>query len=154
MRVIATEGQTVDIPDDAVWVDGVALEEPYVYGKPTTPGTVFTPITIPAGQVWLMGDNRTNSGDSRFFGPQPVSRVRGRADLDVLAAKGVWRVGLEACGFDSGTPDIKFETQHLAPNKRIQLTARGSLTGTASARSCTRKCATQRAGGRAGGVAE
>ncbi|PKQ38698.1 MAG: signal peptidase I [Actinobacteria bacterium HGW-Actinobacteria-1] len=78
-RVIATEGQTVDIYDDAVWVDGVALDEPYVHGKPTLPGTVMTPITIPEGQVWLMGDNRTNSGDSRFFGPQPVSKVRGRA---------------------------------------------------------------------------
>lgn len=78
-RVIATEGQTVDIHDDAVWVDGVALDEPYVHGKPTLPGTVLTPITIPAGQVWLMGDNRTKSGDSRLFGPQPVSKVHGRA---------------------------------------------------------------------------
>jgi signal peptidase I len=78
-RVIATGGQTVDIVDDAVWVDGVALDEPYVHGKPTTPGTVFTPVTIPEGQVWLMGDNRTNSADSRFFGPQPVSVIRGRA---------------------------------------------------------------------------
>jgi signal peptidase I len=78
-RVIAVGGQTVDVHDGKVWVDGKALDEPYVHGKVTEPGTVPLPITIPAGDVWLMGDNRPNSGDSRFFGPQPVSSVDGRA---------------------------------------------------------------------------
>lgn len=78
-RVIATEGQSVDIRDGKVWVDGVALDEPYVHGKATARGTVGMPITIPVGQVWLMGDNRPGSGDSRSFGPQPISKVRGRA---------------------------------------------------------------------------
>ncbi len=78
-RVIATEGQTVEVKNNGVYVDGKRLDEPYVHGKPTTPGTVPTPITIPAGYVWLMGDNRPNSGDSRYFGPRPVDTVRGRA---------------------------------------------------------------------------
>lgn len=78
-RVIATEGQTVEVKENGVYVDGKRLDEPYVHGKPTTPGTVPTPITIPAGYVWLMGDNRPNSGDSRYFGPRPVDTVRGRA---------------------------------------------------------------------------
>lgn len=78
-RVIATEGQKVDIRDGAVFVDGEELQEPYVHGQKTLPGTVSTPITIPDGQVWLMGDNRNNSGDSRFFGPVTVSAVRARA---------------------------------------------------------------------------
>jgi len=78
-RVIATEGQTVDIRDNAVYVDGKRLQEPYTHGKPTTPGTVTTPLVVPAGRVWLMGDNRTNSADSRYFGSQPLSAVRGRA---------------------------------------------------------------------------
>lgn len=78
-RVIATAGQTVDIRDDVVYIDGEPLDEPYVHGKPTVPGTVPLPVTVPEGQVWLMGDNRPNSGDSRFFGPRPVSTVRGRA---------------------------------------------------------------------------
>ena len=78
-RVIATQGQTVDILDGKVWVDGNELDEPYVHGKVTAPGTIRTPITVPPGEVWLMGDNRPNSGDSRFFGPQPISHVRGRA---------------------------------------------------------------------------
>jgi len=78
-RVIATEGQTVEIRDNRVYVDGKALVEPYVNGKPTTPGTVATPLVVPSGKVWLMGDNRPNSGDSRYFGPRPVSSIHGRA---------------------------------------------------------------------------
>jgi len=78
-RVIATAGQTVDIRDDRVYVDGKLLQEPYTQGKPTKPGSVDLPIVVPNGQLWLMGDNRPNSGDSRYFGPRPVSRVHGRA---------------------------------------------------------------------------
>ncbi len=78
-RVIAVGGQTVDIKDGAVWVDGTKLDEPYVYGKPSEPGDVILPLTLPEGQVWLMGDNRTNSHDSRWFGPQPVSIIHGKA---------------------------------------------------------------------------
>jgi len=78
-RVIATEGQTVDVRDGSVFVDGEELVEPYTHGKPTDPGEVALPVTVPAGYVWLMGDNRPNSGDSRFFGPRPVETVKGRA---------------------------------------------------------------------------
>lgn len=78
-RVIAVGGQTVDIRGDAVFVDGKQLDEPYTHGKPSEPGSVALPVTLEEDEVWLMGDNRTNSGDSRFFGPRPVSTVHGRA---------------------------------------------------------------------------
>jgi signal peptidase I len=80
-RVIAVGGQELDIRDDGVYIDGKKLDEPYTYGKPTEPGDVVLPITIPEGEVWLMGDNRTNSHHARWFGPQPVSIIRGRAFL-------------------------------------------------------------------------
>lgn len=66
-RVIATQGQTVDIDFDAglVYVDGVALEEPYV-NAPTNEREDFTaPVTVPDGCVFVMGDNRNRSTDSR-----------------------------------------------------------------------------------------
>ncbi len=78
-RVIAVGGQTVDVKDGAVWVDGKRLVEPYTYGKPNELGTVPMPVKVPEGYVWLMGDNRTNSGDSRFFGPVPVAQIKGHA---------------------------------------------------------------------------
>jgi signal peptidase I len=77
-RVVATGGQTVDIRGGRVFVDGRLLDEPYVNAM-TEPGTVRMPVEVPLGEVWLMGDNRPESGDSRFFGPQPASVVHGRA---------------------------------------------------------------------------
>lgn len=78
-RVIATEGQTVDVRDGQVFVDGDAIDEPYTHGKRSDPQTVELPVTVAAGHVWLMGDNRPQSGDSRSFGEMPVEAVRGRA---------------------------------------------------------------------------
>ena len=78
-RVIAVGGQTVDVRDDGVWVDGVRLDEPYTHGQPSRPGTVALPVTLPADTIWVMGDNRTNSEDSRWFGPVPRSTVHAKA---------------------------------------------------------------------------
>lgn len=78
-RVIAVGGETIDVMDGAVYVDGERLEEPYTHGTNTEPGSVELPFTVPEDSVWLMGDNRPNSGDSRFFGPRPLDAVRGKA---------------------------------------------------------------------------
>lgn len=84
-RVIATEGQTVDLIDGVVYVDGVALDESYVQGSsyPLTNAIVSIsyPYTVPEGELWVMGDNRQHSSDSRYFGSIEVSSVIGKAVL-------------------------------------------------------------------------
>lgn len=78
-RVVAVGGQTVDLVDGKVVVDDVPLDEPYTYGKPSEPGPVAMPYVVPEGSVWVMGDNRPNSQDSRWFEAVPLDRIRGRA---------------------------------------------------------------------------
>lgn len=78
-RVIAVSGQTVDVHDGSVWVNGARLNEPYTHGLPTEVGSLPLPCAIPNGRIWVMGDNRTNSLDSRYFGPVDVATVQARA---------------------------------------------------------------------------
>ena len=87
-RVIATGGQTVDFVDGQVCVDGVLLDEPYTKGKPSVPFdktavdvNITYPYTVPDDCVWVMGDNRTASQDSRYFGAVPIRSITGRASL-------------------------------------------------------------------------
>lgn len=85
-RVIAVGGQTVDLVDGSVYVDGERLDEPYTEGKPShslsdLPGSagIEYPYEVPEGCVWVMGDNRTDSKDSRYFGAVSVDDVTSRA---------------------------------------------------------------------------
>ncbi|HEY1573896.1 MAG TPA: signal peptidase I [Pseudonocardiaceae bacterium] len=90
-RVIAVGGQTVSCCDkqNRVLVDGKPLNEPYVYWQPGRPGPAeqlhFPAVTVPKGDVWVEGDNRANSDDSRYQngggikGVVPVANVIGKA---------------------------------------------------------------------------
>ena len=91
-RVIATEGQTVDLSSDGrVIVDGTIMYEPYTDGKPSLPFTetagnveIGYPYTVPQGCIWVMGDNRTDSADSRYFGAVPIDSVQAKAMLTIM----------------------------------------------------------------------
>jgi signal peptidase I len=76
-RVIAGPGDVVQGSHGRVWLNGSALIEPYL--RPGTRTSDFGPVRVPAGHYWVMGDNREDSSDSRFFGPIPHSTLVGRA---------------------------------------------------------------------------
>lgn len=83
-RVIGVAGDTVEVRDDGfVWVNGARLEEPYLYrdetGEPEpTLASDGARWEIAQGELFVMGDHRMRSQDSRSFGPIPVSTVVGR----------------------------------------------------------------------------
>jgi len=86
-RVIGLPGETVEIHDSTVFIDGKPLVEPYL--KPGSVMPDFGPITVPAGEVFVMGDNRNESQDSRVFGPIPLDEVVGRAFV-IMWPPGRW----------------------------------------------------------------
>lgn len=74
-RVIGLPGETVAIRDGKVYINDMALEEPYVV-EPI--GYSRQESTVPAGSIFVLGDNRNNSADSHLFGPVPHSLVLGK----------------------------------------------------------------------------
>jgi signal peptidase I len=79
-RVVAVGGQTIELRHGRLWVDGLALREPYLDGTPVTVAS-RAPERVPPNHLYVMGDNRSPlaSRDSRVFGPVPLEQVAGRA---------------------------------------------------------------------------
>ena len=88
-RVIGLPGDRLELHRKKIFVNGQALDEPYVQflEPPSTEGPPrsddlreeYGPVTVPAGQYFMMGDNRDNSQDSRYWGFLPASYVKGSA---------------------------------------------------------------------------
>lgn len=76
-RVIGLPGETIEARGNTIFIDGHALIEPYLSSGEVIAD--FDPVTIPEGEIFVMGDNRDNSGDSRLFGTIEEDRVTGRA---------------------------------------------------------------------------
>jgi signal peptidase I len=91
-RVIGLPGDTLEVRQKKVYVNGTALDEPYAHYMDSA-STVsefrevtavdvrerFGPVTVPEGQYFVMGDNRDNSQDSRYWGFLPRDNIKGRA---------------------------------------------------------------------------
>lgn len=75
-RVIAVEGQTVELRNGKVYVDGELFPEVETVRMTSAN---FGPFTVPEDSIFVLGDNRTNSEDSRIFGEVPLANVRGEA---------------------------------------------------------------------------
>ena len=80
-RVIGLPGETVESRDGHIVINGRVLNEPYL-GPDVVTGPLEK-ITVPPHHLWVMGDNRPNSRDSRFFGAIPESLIIGRAFVRV-----------------------------------------------------------------------
>jgi signal peptidase I len=87
-RVIGVPGDTVEMRDDTLYINGKAVPEPYLEenrekvreeDKPLTDD--FGPVTVPEGQIFVLGDNRQNSHDSRALGSISIDSVVGRAEF-------------------------------------------------------------------------
>jgi len=85
-RCIATGGETLEIRNKQVSVNGNALAEPYaIHSDPTVKPAGYDyrdnygPYVVPAGEMFMMGDNRDNSHDSRYWGTLDMDLVKGRA---------------------------------------------------------------------------
>ena len=82
-RVVGLPGDRLELRRGEVYIDGAPLEEPYLKRDACRPGLPktcsFGPVTVLRGHYFMMGDNRTNSLDSRFFGPVPEDDILGEA---------------------------------------------------------------------------
>lgn len=80
-RVIGLPGETISSANGKVYIDGKPLKEPWLPRGTVT--TNITSFTVPRNDYYVLGDNRTNSQDSRYFGPIPQSLIVGRVVMRI-----------------------------------------------------------------------
>ncbi|HET7617871.1 MAG TPA: signal peptidase I [Vicinamibacterales bacterium] len=127
-RVIGLPGETIELRNKKVYVDGRALDEPYVHflTPPSTAGQEVTsldvrerygPVTVPPDQYFVMGDNRDNSEDSRYWGFLPRSYIKGKA-LIIYWSYEAGREDYEDKGLGDSIKDIGSVIAHFFTRTR------------------------------------
>jgi signal peptidase I len=95
-RVVAIGGDTIAGDSKGTILNGQRISEPYILSEDTTPpvdSANFGPISIPANQFFVMGDNRNHSYDSRYLGPVDVNRLVGRPLYIYYSSASIGRIG-------------------------------------------------------------
>ncbi len=93
-RAVGLPGETLEIRNDQVFINGEPLDEPYAYFEPNerksrkaqgltavAPSSRYGPVKIPEGKLFAMGDNRYNSADSRFWGFVDINTIAGKGQI-------------------------------------------------------------------------
>jgi len=130
-RCVAVGGQTVEIRNKVLHVDGVPFPDPHeakyadplVYAASGSPRDNYGPLTVPADHFFMMGDNRDNSRDSRYFGAVPRRLIKGKAMIIYWSAelkqapRWIARRGLPQLMVDLGSfvwhlPTLPFRTRY------------------------------------------
>jgi signal peptidase I len=97
-RVVGLPGDTVEVRGTSVFINGAALDEPFARWAEggRIPGGDFGPEVVPDGKIFLLGDNRDHSKDSRFWEDShylPIQNVVGRAFIIFWSTYDFWRIG-------------------------------------------------------------
>lgn len=84
-RVVGLPGEKVELRNKIIYINGEKWDEHFgvnkggIYGEETEKNLNFGPYTVPEGSIFVMGDNRDRSYDSRYWGPVPISELKGKA---------------------------------------------------------------------------
>lgn len=113
-RVIGLPGETVEIINGQVFINGEPLDEPF---QPSPGSYTIPPRLIPAGQIFVLGDNRNNSNDSHTWGPLPIENIVGRAWLSYWPPS-LW--GTIPRDEPSNEATLKYFVENLVPDANAE----------------------------------